>query len=356
MNTQAIYEKSLVNYKLISFTISFIVFIIYIGFSTKVRWLPLDFSTLVASTAVSILIGSEIALIIHFLSNIQPTFQKLCPLFQNSDCQKYLDDLKRKFKKLWPLCLTSISIITPFVILEISRYWKWRISNEMPPYFYLLDHTTCSLLLDIFNALIEYSIIFLLSIIIWIIIELTFSIIELQKKYEVKINLFEVDEIGGLEPLNTFVLFILSTYFVIITLIIISYTPPTETIYYHIYSKLLITPEIIILVIMLLIGIILFIVTQITIQRLIDRSMKPELKKINKNYIETYKKTVEICSDKSTNGKIKTLKELQITMDLLKKEEMRIREIQNKKFDPKTIITFITTVLIPIISMILKQF
>jgi hypothetical protein len=358
MKIQTIYKKLSVNYMIVSLTISFITFLVYLAFSKISNWLPLDFGTLVVSTAMSILIGYEFALIIYIVSKIYPTFQKLCPLFQNNDCQIFLDNFQFNLKKFCLLCLTILIILTPFTILTINRFLIWKIfkgmSNEVPPFFSLVDHTTCALLLDIFNNLVGCLIIILLAIIVWIIIELTFSLTDLQKKYEVKINIFEVEEIGGLKPLNTFMLFILGNYFVIIALIILSYTPPNETIYYHIYSKLLITPEIIILLIMLFIGVIYFIVTQITVQRLIDKGIEPELKKINIKRTEIFNKTIEICSEKRTNGNIIKLRELQIITDLLEKEEMRIKQIQNKKFDLKILIKFLTTILIPIFSLIFK--
>ena len=166
--------------------------------------------------------------------------------------------------------------------------------------------------------------------------------------------MFEVEEIGGLRPLSTFVLFIVSNYFIIITLIIITYIPPNEAIYFHIYSKVLITPEMIILITMLLTGVILFITTQITIRNLIDKAIKLKLEGINRNYEEIYDKVIEINSNKRTDDYKKELEGLKTNLEIIEKEEVRIKQIKDKKFDIKTVITFIITVLIPT-TILIKQ-
>ena len=349
-----VYNKLSVNYRLTSLTISLIIFIILLFFTTKVKWYPLDFISLVVATTMSILVGYQYMFINKISSNICPTFEELSPLFQNNHYVTFSQDLERKLQKSWLFYSTVILVITPFVILELIKVWKWRWSNELLNLFYLYEPTPWSLLLDIFNHVIGYLILFLLAKIIWIIIELTLIINELQdkdnqKKDIVKINVFEVEEIGGLRPLSSFVQFIVSNYFIIITLFIISYVPPNETTY-----KILITPEIIILIVMLLIGIILFMTTQKTIGNLIDKGIKLELDRINRNYEETYYKVIEICSNKRTNNNKNELEELRITLDILETEKIRIKKIKDKKFDIKTVFTFVTTTLPPIIALIQK--
>lgn len=164
--------------------------------------------------------------------------------------------------------------------------------------------------------------------------------------------MFNAEEIGGLKPLVSFVLFIVSNYFVIITLIMISYVPPNEMTYFHIYSKVIITPLIVILFLMLLLGIVLFITTQKTVRNLIDKDIKIELERINKNYKETYEKVIDIYSKKMTTDSKNELEGLRITLDILEKEEMKIRQIKEKIFDIKTITAFITTVLLPTMTLI----
>jgi ABC-type multidrug transport system fused ATPase/permease subunit len=195
----------------------------------------------------------------------------------------------------------------------------------------------------------------MLAIIIWLLIELIFIINGLldkdkQNKYKIKINVFKIEEIGGLRPLNSFVLFTVSNYFIIITLFIISYIPPNETNFYNI----LITPEIVILILMLLIGVILFFITQIVIRKLINEGVRLELERTNQNYQAAYEKVIEICSNKKTNDDKYELEKLQVTMDILEKEKTKINQILEKKFETKTISTFSASFLPPSFVLIQK--
>jgi hypothetical protein len=346
------YNKIFANYWLIALLISGTAFLISLFFTTKVKSFPLDFNTFVISAAMSISIGYQYALIKNIRSKILQTFKKLSSLFQGHQYQKFSLALDRKLRRSWRFYLTIILVVTPFIILELNKVWKWKLLKQEPPYFYLSEPTLWSLLLDIFNEVFIYLILFLLAVVIWIIIELTFITKELNEKYEINADIFNVDETGGLKPLRILILSAVSNYFIVITLAIISYIPPVATIYFYIYPKVLITPEIIMLTLMLLIGIVFFVTTQKTIRNLIDKSADLELEKINEKYKEIYDKIFKIVSSKMDNYNDKELGELRTALDLLEKRELKIKEIKSKRFDTKTIITFIFTVLLPILTLI----
>lgn len=356
MNSREIYNLLLTHYLFISLMISGLTFAIVLFFTTKVKWLPLDFFTLTAIIPMSILIVYQCFFIKNTYSNIGFTFGELCPLFQYNYYGTFSEKIKRKLQKSWLFYVTIILVIAPFVIIEVIRIYIWKLGSSNPPsYFYLHESTTWALLLDIFNHLITYLILFMLGIIIWLLIELIFIINGLldkdkQNKYKVKINVFKVEEIGGLKPLNSFVLFTVSNYFIIIALFVISYIPPNETNFYNI----LITPEIVILILMLLIGVILFFITQEVIRKLIDDSVRLELERTNKNYQEAYEKVIEICSNKKTNDDKYELEKLQVTMNILEKEKTKINQILGKKFESKTMSTFFTSFIPPSYVLIQK--
>jgi hypothetical protein len=104
---------------------------------------------------------------------------------------------------------------------------------------------------------------------------------------------------------------------------------------------------------MLLVGVILFIITHQTIENLIDKGVKPKLKKINEKYEETYDKIIEISFNKKDNNNEKELNESKMSLDILEREERKIKEICHKRLDFKAIATFITTFLLPIITKLL---
>jgi hypothetical protein len=138
-----------------------------------------------------------------------------------------------------------------------------------------------------------------------------------------------------------------------ITLVIISYFPPSPKILFYIFKRIIVTPQIIILIPMLLVGIILFLTTQNTIRNLIDKGVNLELEKINKRYKEIYTRVCEISYNTNIDNK-KELEELRVVLDILEKQEIKISAIKYKRFDIKAIITFMTTVLLPVVTIIEK--
>jgi len=355
MKIREICNKLLANYCVTSFTISGAIFLIFLFFTTKVKCFPFDFPSLLVSAALSILIGYQYAIKESFLSRVSLTFEKISHLFQNNEYQEFSQCVEGKFHKSWLYYLTIIAVIAPFMIIELTKVWKWKWSNgPMPPYFYLFEPTLWSLLLDVISHIVGYLMLALLAVIIWIMIELTFIVNELKEKYVVNIDVFNVDETGGLQPLRSFVQSILSNYFIIITLAILSYISPTATILFYVSPTAIITYEIIILILMLLIGIILFLITQETIRNLIDKGVNSEYEKINKKYKEIYDKVNNISFNKRTNDIEKELQELWMIINILENEKIKINLVRDKRYDLKTMITFISTVLVPIITLIME--
>ncbi len=196
-------------------------------------------------------------------------------------------------------------------------------------------------------------------------IELYLVVNELREKYLISINVFDIDENGGLKPLRSFILLIVSSYFIFVTMFIIETLPLnmleilenlslanlSQSLFLDV-SVLYIpfTNSMITVSLMLLLGLMFFIITQQVIRNLIDQGVKSELQKINMKFKETYDKIIEISSNKKNNDNKKDLEELRMILDLLEREEQKIKEINHKRFDLKTISTFITTFLLPIIT------
>ncbi len=142
------------------------------------------------------------------------------------------------------------------------------------------------------------------------------------------------------------------------TLLIIETLPPS--LFYEMFTRhIQITYSMIIVILILLLGLIFFIITQQIIRNLIEQGIKSELKKINMKSKETYDKIIEISFNKKDSDYKNDLEEIKMILDLLEREERKIKERKHKRFDIKTISTFITTFLLSIItasSSIIKTF
>jgi hypothetical protein len=246
-------------------------------FTTKVKSFPLDFHTFLETSSLSILIGYQLAAIQYIFTNIKQTFDKLKPLFKDAQFKTYSDFLDKKIQKSKMGYIIILLIVIPFVVLEFSRFWRWRISiGPNPLYFSLFEPSNqWALVFDIFNHIITYLALFLLAIIVWRVINLIEILNALDSDTSISGDIFHVDEMGGLRPLRNFILIVVSNYFIIITLAIISYISPAALISY----------EMVFLIILLLLGVILFVITLKTVRNLISRGLKQELGKINDEYI-----------------------------------------------------------------------
>ncbi len=232
------------------------------------------------------------------------------------------------------------------MLLEFSRFWRWRISiGPTPTHFYLfVPSNQWALALDIYNHIIGYLVLFLLAIIVWRVINLIEIVNVLDSNTSISVDIFHVDEMGGLRPLRNFILIVVSNYFIILTLAIISYISPADLISY----------EMVFLIILLLLGVILFVITLKTIRNLITRGLKQELGEINAEYKKAYNKSITIISDKKPESYRDELKALSLILDILEKERTKIKQLGRRRYEFSTILTFICSFLLPIITLIEK--
>ncbi len=334
------------HYPIYCLIISLAIFSICMIFTTEVKSFPLDFHTFLETSSLSILIGYQLAAIKYLFANIKQTFDKLKPLFNDDLFQTYSDFLDKKIQKSMMCYFVILLVVIPFMLLEFIRFWRWKNSSgPNPPYFSLFEPSNqWALALDIYNHIIGYLALFLLAIIVWRVINLIEIVNALDSNTSIKVDIFHVDEMGGLRPLRNFILIVVSNYFIIITLAILSYISPRAIISY----------EMIFLIIMLLLGVILFVITLKTIRTMINRDLKQELGKINEEYKKNYNKSISIISDNEPEFNRDELKELSLILDILEKERTKIKQLGRRRYEFSTIITFICSFLLPTITLIEK--
>jgi len=312
---QSILKNGLHNSLILSGT----TFIILFYLKMKINYF--DTYSVAVSAAMSILIGYQYKAIQETLSTLDSTFAKLSPLFiededgshqyddENShQYRAFSHDLKTDFHEFQSYYFPIGFSIVAFVILLLNDIINYKYNQQMPPFYYWLDpdRTTWSLFFDIINLMVECLILILLGIFIWIMIKLFNTIGALNTKYRISIKVCDLDGVGGLKPIRTFVLKVVTRFYFIITLIMISYMPPTTTILYR-YPTKIITDDIMFLSPLLIIGFTFFIKTQETTSKLIDKGITLELKKINDKYEEIFKKVNEINCNKTNTEDEKEL-------------------------------------------------
>lgn len=346
-DVRRILNKFTSHYVIYSLGISFLIFSSFIFFTTRgLIFFPLDFHTLLETSSLSLLIGYQILGIKYLSLNIQPTFLKLKHIFKNKEFKIFCDYLEERYQITKMFYLVIIFVIVPFILIEINVFWGWKFSmGPTPPYFFLFEpYNRWSIVLDILNNLISHLMLLLLAIIIWMIINLIIIVNELDKNTSIFIDIFHVDEMGGLKPLRNFITIIVSNYFIIITLAIISYISPKAVFSY----------ETIFLINMLFLGVVLFVITQKTINNMINKGFEFELSRIHKEYKKAHNNLINIITDDNESNEDE-LEKLSYVLDLLEKENNRvIKQRSLRKFEFKFIFTFIGSFLIPAITLIEK--
>lgn len=331
------------NYILHSLGITLSIFILYILLSAKVRFLFLTSYNLLSLSATSILMGYQFALITYFFSNVKETFDRIIPLFKEDGFLPLQKRLESWLGNKGTLNRTILLVVMPLILLEVIRFWQWRYSEgEIPLYFSLFDPSSnWAFLLDVINHILAYLMYLMLAIIVWFVLGLTNIIASLKTYSFLKIDVFHADGMGGLKPVQSFMIMVVSNYFIIIALAIITFISPRSIVSY----------ETLFLLFLLFLGVYLFFVTMSTTKTLMDRAVGVELDRIDDRYRMNYERLLEMTSQEKYEWQEEELEKLQLAMEFLEKEENRIRQIHEKHSSKKTISAFIGSFLVPSITL-----
>src|SRR5665647_2909892 len=107
MRIRKIYNELLANYCFTSLTISGTIFLIFLFFTTKVKYFSFDISL----SVLCILIGYQYAIKESFSYRLFLTFGKMSHLFQNNQYPKFSQSMEKKFHKSWLYYLTIIAVV-----------------------------------------------------------------------------------------------------------------------------------------------------------------------------------------------------------------------------------------------------
>lgn len=343
---ERLFKKIAVPYPIVSLIAGGIIFSIYRLFSTKVSFFPWEKFHILEVAALSILIALQLAGIQYILNDMKKTFRelKLYPEIGVSFDDLYVK-LKHRFSSSYWYYLLVAAVIVPFIIIKMLDILGGGVT------FYIVEPTVWSFLLDIYNNVIGYLMLFLLAIILWIIFNIAWIFNEMDNdpyKHLIKIDIFSADGIGGLKQLRNFILKILTFYFVCITLAIISYISPFSILSYESFF----------LIILLLVGVGFFIMGLGTIRKLLKGRIEDEINKINKIYERYYQRFMDIVSEGNYKDKEEELNLVPTIIENLHIERERILKFYGnaRGYDRITIIEFVISFIIPLVTFLQKLF
>lgn len=339
---EKIFKKIPVPYPIASLLIAGVIYSIFWFFSTKVVFFPWEFYHSFTASTLSILIAFQLAGIQYLLNNMEKTFKELSSYPKNkTSIDSLYVKLKHRFSRSYWYYVTVAAIITPFVINDLTRIL--HDGNT----FYAAEPTRWSFLLDIYNYATGYFMFFLLAIFLWIILNIILTLNEMRSdpyRYLIKIDIFNVDGIGGLGPLRDLISKVLIFYFICITLAIISYISP-----FSIFSY-----ESIFLIILLFIGVVFFLTAVGTIRKLLRGRIEDEINKINERYQLEHQKFMELVSKGNYNGEELNL--VSTALETLYTERERMLQLYGnaRGYDLKTIVQFSSVFILSLIAFVEK--
>lgn len=337
---EKIFEKIHVHYAIVSMITAGIIYLIYILFSKKVVFFPLEFFHHMEISVLSFLIAFQLAGIQYLLIEMKEIFDDL---IKSADFNR---KLKQRFYNSRLYYVTISSVIFPFVLIDIIDILQGDLVT-----FYNVEPTAWSFLLDIFNYSTSLLMILLLATILWIIIYISWALNEIGNDPNqdlIKFDIFSIDRIGGLKPFRNLILNTLVVYFVSITLAIIAYISPFSIFTYESFF----------LTTLLLVGIGFFFIGIGTIRKISRGRIEDKIKIINEKYEIEDQKLMDFISEGNSKEKLDELTLLSSTLDTLYANRDRILQIHGnaKGYDIITIVKFISSFILPLMAYLQKIF
>lgn len=209
-----------------------------------------------------------------------------------------------------------------------------------------------STLLNIYNYIIFFFMLYLLATIFWIILSVSTTLEFIAKEpYRnfLKIDLYNVDRIGGLGRMSDFIMGLVIYYSVGISLAVLSYVDPTG------YES--VKFEIAFLLLLLLAGLILLFKGLQFLQKIFRERMFKELNDINEKYLNKYKILTESIAD----GGSKSEGDLQFalkSMEALRKEREEREALlydNEKRFSLTAGIVTLISIILPLLTLFEKM-
>jgi hypothetical protein len=315
-----------------------LVVVIYRIFSGFLVYLPWDISTVSVAFAMGLCLSLQLIGIPWFLVRMKETF--LNPMSnQNLPAKEFYNLLLNRLCDRIPFVATLVFVLLPFVALEIQR-----ILNLGTTQFYAYEHTVIALFLDIFNIATSYLLLYLFAIILWMLLVVGWTLNDAQGDWEkVPVDILAPDGVGGLGSVQALVRSLITYYFIIVTLLIISYLHPTQ-----IWSY-----EALIVILLLIAGILFFFIGLSSIRNLARGRIAEEIGALNNRIHTRYNRFKEIVSgEDETNTEM--LKKEQSILDTCFTERNRLMTLYNKNqaFDVRTIAQSVASVILPLLAFI----
>jgi hypothetical protein len=319
-------------YPIMSILFSLVLYIIYIFLELKIDNSIISKQRLIMAIEIGV-IAYQLCGNLFILAKMKSIFLNL-GLIKNNNFNKFLSALKIRFTSNYYYYLVLILVIIPFYLIN----WKNPcnlISIELPYYsiYYIYVY--------FFLGFLWLS---LLGNILWTIINITWDMNDTANDsadFNSFLSIFAFD--NKIKSIRNSIIQVLVYYFIDIALIILFYLNPLSIGKY----------EITMLVVLLLIGIVLFFISLNAIQKIRNSRLEFEYDPIDRKIQEQNQKLIFML-DESDCIDIDQINFRSSALDLLRKQRDDLTKLDRSVYDFGTVGAFITSFLIPALSLIDK--
>ena len=304
--------------------------------------LPWDLSTKSVAFAMGLCLSLQLIGIPWFLGQIKEAFR--APESCGGEPNQYFCLLlQQRLRDRTPFLATLVFVLLPFVALNVLSI----IELGTTPFF-SYEHTFFALVFDFINMASGYLLLYLFAVILWILLVVGWTLNDAQgvtERKKVPIDILAPDGVGGLGSVQALVRSLITYYFIIVTLLIVSYLNPTT-----IWSY-----EALFVILMFIAGILFFFIGLSSIRNLARGRIAEEVGALNERIYSRYNRLKEIVSGgDDTNTDM--LKKEQSVLDACYTERNRLMTLydRNQAFDARTIAQSLASVIIPVLAFIVQ--
>lgn len=338
------FKRIPVPYPLVSMILFIISYLVYLFLSKRVEgfvdsqdW---DIYTRMVIVSTCFLVAYETAGVRYFINDMREVFRNMKPIPERErDVLDLNSRLEKRFTKSKIFYLIIFLVIFPFISIDQMRgeYYLFSLYEDTP--------TIWSILLDVFNFTITLLVLYSMATILWIVSNILWTLNEVERsdshRHIIKIDLLNVDKVGGLKPLRDLILKLVVYQFIAISLASVSFVTPYEIIYH----------EIIFLITIFFITVVyLFIDGLYIIHKLLESERERNIDVINELYRKQNQRMQHIISGADYSEKEETLDRILNSMKFLQDESERVMHASKRAYNFKAILVFIGSSLIPFIT------
>lgn len=327
-------------YLLSSLIAGTVIYLIYAFFGTVVPESLYGYNGL-NNIFLSLLLAAQLFGILYFLSRIRDRFGNLAI---NTDMTALspspIDQLRENFTKskmfYWLVLLTFL----PFLAIEVGAIY-----SGLKPFYYQDNPTWWRLLLDVYNNILTYFMLYLFAILLWMIFNISFELNKINGKphnESIKIALLNADKTGGLKPVKELILWFSVYYFLIIFLAVLSNMTTRGLLLYEGLS----------LIMFWTIGTAFFLWGWHEIRNLLTGRMENEVYVLDEAFDCKRRQLLDLISKDNEKENKDQINSLSNALDLINKERDRILRHGVKPVDAKTFILFIVSSSLSLITIL----